>query len=382
MKKISLLGSTGSIGVQATSVVRTHLDKFEIVGLAAYSNIVLLEKQVREFKPQLVAVFDLEAANSLKINISDTETKVVSGINGLCEVACIESADIVLNSVIGMIGLRPTLAAIEAGKDIALANKETLVTGGQLVMSKAKEKGVKILPVDSEHSAIFQCLQGLHDSKELNRVIVTASGGPFFGKDIDFLKTVTPQMALKHPNWEMGAKITIDSATMMNKGLELMEAKWLFDLNPSQIDVLVHRESVIHSLVEFTDNSVIAQLGVPDMKIPIQYALTYPNRFACDVKKLDLWQWKNLSFFEADEHTFKCLASSKEAMIRGGLAPTAINGADEEAVRLFLENKISFTDIAELVKAAMDNQKDVDSFNLEDILNADITARKFVLNNI
>lgn len=383
MKKISLLGSTGSIGVQATEVARALKgeDAIELVGLAAHSNIQLLERQLREFKPQAVAVFDLQAAKDLKLKVADTGVKVYSGIEGLCAVAAMESADIVLNSVTGMVGLKPTLAAIGEKKTIALANKETLVTGGAIVMEAAKRQGVKILPVDSEHSAIFQCLQGNHNINELKRVIITASGGPFFGHSRKELEAVTPQMALRHPNWDMGAKITVDSATMMNKGLEIMEAKWLFDLEPHQIDVLVHRESIIHSLVEYVDNSVIAQLGVPDMRIPIQYAITYPKRVPSPVKQLNLWDFKNLSFFQADEHTFQCLASCKKAMARGGLAPAAINGADEEAVRLFLSGKISFTDIGDLVTEAMERQPHVEKLSVEDILEADRAAREYVLSN-
>lgn len=378
MKKISIFGSTGSIGTQSLDVVRKHSDKFAISSLAVYSNIDLLEEQIREFKPQNVAVFDLDRASELKLKIRDTSTKVYTGMEGLCELAAQDDSEILLNSVTGMIGLQPTIAAIKAKKDIALANKETLVTGGALVMNLAKEMGVKILPVDSEHSAIFQCLQGLNSEKELKRVIITASGGPFFGKTLEDLKNVTPQMALKHPNWEMGAKITIDSATMMNKGLEVIEAKWLFNLEPEQIDVVVHRESIIHSLVEFSDNSTLAQLGVPDMRIPIQYALTYPQRLESPVKQLNLWDYQNLTFYKADMHTFKCLATAIEALKRGGLSMTAVNGADEEAVKLFLNGKISFTDIAQLVSSAMENQKQVEKFDLKDILQSDIIARDYV----
>ena len=385
MKKLSLLGSTGSIGVQSTEVVRmlektgAEADKYKIVGLAAHSNIKVLEDQIREFKPQAVAVFDVEAAKNLRANIRDLQVEVLEGMEGLCEVAALEDADVTLNSVTGMVGLKPTLAAIRAGKTLALANKESLVTGGEIVMREAKERGVSILPVDSEHSAIFQCLQGCHDSRQLKRLIVTASGGPFFGKKLSELHDVTPAMALNHPNWSMGSRITIDSATMFNKGLEIMEAKWLFDMGPEDIDVVVHRESIVHSLIEYDDNSVIAQLGVPDMRIPIQYALTYPNRYPSPVKQLNLADYAKLTFFDADEDTFKCLASCKKALARGGLAPAAINGADEVAVKLFLEGKIRFTDIAEMVTVAMEHQPDTDNVTVESVFEADMAAREYVL---
>ena len=385
MKKLSLLGSTGSIGVQSTEVVRmlektgAEADKYQIVGLAAHSNIKVLEDQIREFKPQAVAVFDVEAAKTLRAKVRDLDVKVLEGMEGLCEVAALEDADVTLNSVTGMVGLKPTLAAIRAGKTLALANKESLVTGGEIVMAEAEERGVSILPVDSEHSAIFQCLQGCHDSRQLKRLIVTASGGPFFGKKLHELHDVTPAMALNHPNWSMGNRITIDSATMFNKGLEIMEARWLFDMGPEDIDVVVHRESIVHSLIEYDDNSVIAQLGVPDMRIPIQYALTYPNRYPSPVKQLNLADYAKLTFYNADEETFKCLASCKKALSRGGLAPAAINGADEVAVKLFLEGKIRFTDIGEMVTAAMEHQPDTDNVTVESIFEADMSAREYVL---
>lgn len=383
MKKISLLGSTGSIGVQAVEVIRelNSIEPVKLTALAAHSNINLLESQIREFKPQAVAVFDLQSALDLRVRVADTGTRVLQGIDGLCEVAGILGTDIVLNAVTGMIGLKPTLAAIESCGSIAIANKETLVTGGELVMRKAAEKGVPIIPVDSEHSAIFQCLQGMNRREELKRVIITASGGPFFGSSLEELESVTPQMALRHPNWDMGAKITVDSATMMNKGLEIIEAKWLFDIDPEEIDVVVHRESIIHSLIEYVDNSVIAQMGVPDMRIPIQYAITYPKRYPSPVKQLNLADFGSMSFFNADESTFTCLASCKEALKRGGLAPAAVNGADEEAVKLFLNGKISFTDIGDLVKEAMERQTVTGNVTLESILEADKTAREYVITN-
>ena len=384
MKKLSLLGSTGSIGTQTIDVVRMLKgkgeDELQLTAIAAHSNVKLLEEQIREFKPQYAAVFDLEAAKELKIKIKDTSTTVLAGKEGLCEAASVKDADIVLNSVTGMVGLFPTMAALEAGKPLALANKESMVTGGALATRLAKEKNLPILPVDSEHSAIFQCMQGTYKKEQIKRLILTASGGPFFGKSYEELKEVTPEMALKHPNWNMGARVTIDSATMFNKGLEIMEAKWLFDTELDNIDVVVHRESVVHSLIEYCDNSVIAQLGVPDMRIPIQYALTYPNRYPSPVKQLNLTDYMTLGFYPADEKTFKCLASCKEALRRGGLAPAAINGADEEAVKLFLNKKISFTDIGEIVTAAMNNQPDTDNITVEGIIEADNRAREFVRN--
>jgi len=378
-RNLSILGSTGSIGTQTLDVVRNlHL---QVCALAANHNIELLEKQIREFKPHLAAVFDLDSAKKLKLAVADLPVKVVQGMDGLCEAATVSEADVILNAVVGMVGLKPTLAAIFAKKDVALANKETLVAGGALVMDAARKNGVRILPVDSEHSAIFQCLQGCPEKSALKRLILTASGGPFFGRTKEELKSVTPEQALKHPNWNMGAKVTIDSATMMNKGLEIIEASWLFDMPASKIDVVVHRESVVHSLIEYADNSVIAQLGVPDMRIPIQYALTWPQRFPSPVKQLDLTKFCNLSFFEPDCETFTCLTACKDAIARGGLAPAAANGANEVAVQLFLQGKISFTDIGELVTQAMQNQPDVDQvLSVEQILTADSNVRSFVLN--
>lgn len=376
-KNLAILGSTGSIGCQALSVAR-HMN-LPISALAANSNISLLETQIREFRPQLVAVFDFEAAKKLKLAVSDCDVKIVTGIEGLCEAAAVRQADMVLNSVVGMIGLQPTMTAIEAGKNIALANKETLVAGGSLVMDAAHKKGISIIPVDSEHSAIFQCLQGCNDPKEVERIILTASGGPFFGKTREELEHVTLEQALKHPNWSMGRKITIDSATMMNKGLEVIEAAWLFDLPVEKIDVVVHRESIIHSMVEFCDSSVIAQMGVPDMCLPIQYAVTYPERIPSDVKKLDLTACGNLTFYKPDEENFTCLRACKEALKRGGLAPAAANGANEVAVQMFMDGKIRFLDIGDLVIAAMENQPDVTEVtDIEQVLEADRNARAFV----
>lgn len=373
---LSILGSTGSIGTQTLDVARRL--GLRVCALAANRNVELLENQIREWKPQLVAVFDLDAAKKLRLAVADTPVRVVQGMEGLCEAASISSADVVCNSVVGMVGLRPTLAAIAAKKDVALANKETLVAGGALVMKAACEAGVQILPVDSEHSAIFQCLQGCPEKKALRRIILTASGGPFFGWTREQLKNVTPEQALKHPNWDMGAKVTIDSATLMNKGLEITEAYWLFGVTPEQIDVVVHRESIVHSMVEYADYSVIAQLGVPDMRIPIQYALTWPQRMPSPVEQLDLVKCGSLSFYEPDEETFPCLRACKHALLRGGLASTAANGANEEAVRLFLQHRIPFLQIGELVMQAMEHQPDAQVTSVEDILNADQAAREFV----
>lgn len=373
---LSVLGSTGSIGTQALEVCEKL--NIRVTALAAGGNIELLEKQARKFKPSLVAVFDEKKASLLKAALKDTDIRVVSGMDGLCLAASHEECDTVLNSVVGMVGLLPTLTAAKAHKNIALANKETLVSGGSLVMQAVKENGVKLYPVDSEHSAIFQCLQGVPNDKALSRLILTASGGPFFGRTKKELEGVTVEQALKHPNWSMGQKITIDSATMMNKGLEIIEASWLFDMPQDKIDVVVHRESIIHSLIELTDNSVIAQLGMPDMKIPIQYALTYPERLPCAVKRLSLADVGKLTFFEPDIEAFECMQICREALERGGLCPAAANGANEEAVGLFLEGKIPFLKIPELVRAAMLSQDSVEAKSIDDVLNADKAARELV----
>lgn len=382
MKKLSLLGSTGSIGTQTLDVVRglSRCGDFpvKVEVLAAHSQIGLLEEQAREFRPAAVAVFDPAAARELRENLRDLDITVLEGMDGLCEAAAWDSADITLNSVVGMVGLRPTLAAIEAKKTLALANKETLVAGGSIVMEAARKNKVSILPVDSEHSAIFQCLQGCPEQKALKKLILTASGGPFFGRTRKDLEGITPQQALKHPNWDMGAKITIDSATLMNKGLEVIEASWLFGMPADRIEVVVHRESIVHSLIEYADHSVIAQLGVPDMCIPIQYALTYPRRLPSPVEELDLRKLGTLSFFEPDLETFRCLAVCIAALKRGGLVPAAANGANEKAVELFLGGAISFPEIAQLVEAAADHQPDAPADSLEAVLEADREARRFV----
>lgn len=380
INNISILGSTGSIGTQALDVV----DKLglNVSALTAASNIDLLEKQIRKYKPDLAVVFNEDKAKILKDNIKDTNTKVLAGMEGLIEAATISSADLVLNSVVGMVGLKPTLAAADAKKDIALANKETLVAGGKLVTDAVQKNGVKLLPVDSEHSAIFQCLQGMPEKKALKRLILTASGGPFFGKTLDDLKNVSVEQALNHPNWSMGAKITIDSATMMNKGLEIIEARWLFDMPADKIDVVVHRESIVHSLIEYADNSVIAQLGMPDMRIPIQYAITYPKRYESPVNELSLSQIGKLTFFEPDYQTFECLRACKKALDMGGVATAVANGANEEANRLFREGEISFLEIGNLVMGAVDNIENFEPNTVDDVLRADSLARQFVLDKI
>ncbi len=375
-QKLTILGSTGSIGTQALDVVTKR--GYEVVALTASTNVAEIEKQIRQYKPKFAAMADEKAASELKISVADTDTRVLSGMDGVCECASLGEADTVLNSVVGIAGLRPTLCAIEEGKNIALANKETLVAGGELVMKKAKEKGVAILPVDSEHSAIFQCLQGMNKKSELKSIILTASGGPFFGKTREELKDVTVAQALKHPNWSMGAKITVDSATMMNKGLELIEAVWLFDVAPDKVDIVVHRESIIHSLIEYNDNSVIAQLGEPDMRIPIQYALTYPERFESPVKKLNLWEHPNLTFYKPDYGTFECISLCREAITRGGLYPCIANGANEMANELFRQGKIGFLQIADMVSLAMEKAEKTVGTSLEEILEADKNARALV----
>lgn len=375
MKSMVILGSTGSIGTQALDVAR--LRNFTVKALTSNSNIDLLEKQIREFKPEIAAVADENRAAELRIKVADTDTKVLGGEEGICAAAQLD-ADKVLNSIVGIAGLKPTLAAIEAGNDIALANKETLVAGGELVTTRAKEKGVAILPVDSEHSAIFQSLQGSPGKQSVKRLILTASGGPFFGRTRNDLKDVTVEQALKHPNWSMGAKITIDSATMMNKGLELIEAAWLFDMPADKIDILVHRQSVVHSLVEYVDNSVIAQLGVPDMRVPIQYALTYPERYESPAKRLRLEDWKTLTFEQPDYDTFSCINLCRQAITKGGIYPASANGANEAANKLFRDGKIKFLDIADAVAGVLDSTEFSPCDSLENILLADSRAREKV----
>ncbi|HIW72811.1 MAG TPA: 1-deoxy-D-xylulose-5-phosphate reductoisomerase [Firmicutes bacterium] len=378
-KRLVLLGSTGSIGTQALEVAEKL--GCPVVALTAHSRVETMEEQVRRFRPRLAVMVEEKAAADLRVRLADTPVRVEAGVDGLCEAACLEGADLVLNSVVGMVGLRPTLAALEAGRDVALANKETLVAGGALVMEAAARQGARLLPVDSEHSAIFQCLQGAPpENRALRRLILTASGGPFFGKSREELKRVGLQEALKHPNWSMGAKITIDSATMMNKGLELIEARWLFDVPPENIDIIIHRESVVHSLIEYDDHSVIAQLGVPDMRLPIQYALTWPMRRPSPVKALHLTEWGKLTFFPPDDEAFPCIGICREAVTRGGLYPAAVNAANEEAVALFRKERIGFLDIGELVGAMLERPfpgagRGIPS--LEEILAADREVRRY-----
>lgn len=374
---ISILGSTGSIGTQALDVADNL--GLKVAALTANTNTKILSEQVRKYRPALAVVFDSNRYTQLKQSIADTDTKISCGMEGLIQAAAISEADLIINSVVGMVGLQPTIAAAKAKKNIALANKEALVAGGKLVMDAVRQNGVKLYPVDSEHSAVFQCLQGCPDNKALNRLILTASGGPFFGKTYEELKNVTVKQALKHPNWSMGQKITIDSATMMNKGLEIIEASWLFDMPADKIDVVVHRESVIHSMIEYSDNSVIAQLGLPDMRIPIQYAITYPKRLPSPVGRLSLTDYQKLTFFEPDYKTFKCLQVCKQAAKNGTLSTAAANGANEVANRLFRDGKISFLEIGDLVTEAVSSQKPGNPETVDDVLNADKTARNFVL---
>lgn len=376
-KNISILGSTGSIGKQSLDVCRKC--GYSVKALTAFSSVKEIENQAREFKVQTVALVDESSAKELKIKLADTDTKVLSGVDGVCECAGTESADTVLNAIVGMAGLKPTLTAIGAKKKIALANKETLVAGGRLVMGEAEKNGVRILPVDSEHSAIFQCLQGKPSNRALKKIILTASGGPFFGKTAQELKGVTVENALKHPNWSMGAKITIDSATMMNKGLELIEAVWLFSVKPEDIEIVVHRESIVHSAVEYDDNSVIAQLGLPDMRIPIQYALTYPERFESPVGELSLSQIGRLSFFEPDYETFKCINICKNAINKGGLCTAAVNSANEQANLMFRQGKIGFLDIAERVQEVLERTPVCDEYTFDDVMEIDKFAREYVM---
>lgn len=379
MKKISLIGSTGSIGKQTLDVCRKH--NIKVKALAANKNINLLEMQAREFLPEYVCIYDKGLYSELCGRLSDVKTTVICGMEGLCRIAEDNTVDLFVNSVVGMVGLLPTLTAIKSGIDIALANKETLVAGGHIVMSEAAKKGVKIYPIDSEHSAIFQCLQG-NNPKQLNKIILTASGGPFFGKTKAELNDVTVEQALNHPNWSMGSKITVDSATLMNKGLEFIEAKWLFNVSPSDIEIVVNRESVLHSAVEFDDYSVIAQLGTPDMKIPIQYAILYPERVSCDVKRLSFTDYGTLTFAKPDYDTFDCLAGCVEAINRGGAYPCIVNAVNEEAVALFLEKKITFLKIGELVKKSLAYFSPMFSESYEDIIKAEKLAREYVHNEV
>ncbi len=373
MRSLVILGSTGSIGTQALEVASEA--GYRVIGLAAARQVDLLEQQIRRFKPLVAAMYDEKAAADLRIRVADLPVRVLSGMEGLCELAALPQADMVLNSVVGMVGLRPTLAAVAAGKDVALANKETLVAGGAFVMDAVKKAGVRLLPVDSEHSAIFQCLQGCPPERRIKRLILTASGGPFFGRKAEELENVTLADALNHPNWSMGQKITIDSATMMNKGLELIEAAWLFSMPPDKIDIVVHRESIIHSLVEYDDHAVLAQLGAPDMRVPIQYALTYPDRLPCPVKQLRLEDWNNLTFYAPDNEAFPAMNLARRALTMGGLYPAALNAANEVAVGAFIAGEIGFPAITRLAAAALE-QPLPQPVSVEDVFVADETIRR------
>lgn len=376
MKKIAILGSTGSIGTQTVDILPS-IDA-EVVALTTNRRINLLEEQARALHPKMVCAMDESAAKELKIELADTNIEVLTGMDGLIACAAESGADIVVTAVVGMVGLLPTMAAIKAGKDIALANKETLVCAGGLVMSAAKQYGVRILPVDSEHSAIFQCVQAANGNP-IDKILLTASGGPFFGKKIEEMRGMTREQALAHPNWSMGAKITIDSATMMNKGLELIEAMWLYDLPPEDIEIVVHRESIVHSAVEFADGAVIAQLGLPDMRLPIQLALTWPQRVPCKVPRMSLAEVAKLTFYAPDYEAFPALNLAKHAASLKGDRGAVLNGANEVAVGLFLNDKIGFTDIAERVAYALDTIPYKKDITLDDVLAADKAAREIVL---
>lgn len=381
-KKITLLGSTGSIGTQSLDVVR--MQGYEVFGLSANTQVDMVLQQIAEFHPKYVCMANEAAADRLAAALAGQTgaPRVLRGAQGLRELAAMQGPDVVLNSVVGIAGLGASLAAIESGHDLALANKESLVTGGKLVTDAVAAHGVKLLPVDSEHSAIFQCLQDAHSAKTLTKILLTASGGPFFGMTTEQLRGKTRADALKHPNWNMGAKITIDSATLMNKGLELIEAVWLFDLPPEKIQIVVQRQSIIHSAVQFCDNSIIAQMGVPDMRIPIQYALTWPNRAPSPVPELDFTTLKQITFDVADEDTFRCLAACKKAIGKGGLGPCAANGANEEAVALFLQDKIGFLDIGRLVEGVVDSDSFGGGYTLSDVYECDRMAREYVRSHL
>ncbi len=379
-KSVSILGSTGSIGIQSLDVCEKS--GYSVEAITANRDFKKTEEQIRKFKPRFAALNDVAAAAELRLRCRDTSTKIYSGIEGVCLCAAETDADTVIDAIVGLAGLKPALSVLESGKNLALANKEALVAGGSLVLDAAKKAKKAILPVDSEHSAIFQCLEGKPSNKALKKIILTASGGPFFGKTRAELQNVTARDALKHPNWDMGAKITIDSASMFNKGLELIEAHFLFGVAPEKIDILVHRESIIHSMVQYDDNSVIAQLGLPDMRIPIQYALTYPERYPSPVDELNLAEIGRLTFFEPDYEVFDCLGLCREAITKGGLYPAAVNSANEEANRLFREDKIGFNDLGRLIRTSFDIVPDKKDYTLEDVYEIDKAARSAVLANI
>ena len=376
MKKIGILGSTGSIGTQTLEIVRSNPD-LQVIALAAGSNVSLMEQQVREFHPMLAVMGSEEAATDLKNRIADTDTRVSAGMEGMLELAILPQMEVLVTAIVGMIGIRPTIAAIKAGKTIALANKETLVTAGHIIMPLAKEKGVSILPVDSEHSAIFQSMHG-ENRERVSKILLTASGGPFRGKRTEELQDITVEDALKHPNWSMGRKITVDSATLVNKGLEVMEAKWLFDVEPEQIQVVVHPQSIIHSMVEYVDGGIMAQLGMPDMKLPIQYALFYPDRRPMDGRRVDFFALKSISFEEPDIKTFRGLQLAYDAIAAGGSMPTVFNAANEKAVGMFLDKKIRFPAIYDLIQGAMEQHKVIANPTVEEILEAEAQAHAYI----
>lgn len=376
IRKIGILGSTGSIGTQTLEIVRSN-PGFQVVALAAGNNVELMEKQVREFKPRLCVMWTEKAAAELRLRLSDMQVTVLAGMEGLLTLAVLPEMEWLVTAIVGMIGLRPTIAAIKAGKKIALANKETLVTAGHIIMPLAAECGVPILPVDSEHSAIYQSLNG-EDSRKISKILLTASGGPFRGRKREELLNIMVEDALKHPNWAMGRKITIDSATLVNKGLEVIEAKWLFGVEPENIQVVVHPQSIIHSMVEYVDGAVIAQLGLPDMKLPIQYALTYPDRMPMEGKKLDFYELATMTFEKPDTDTFKGLSMAYEAIGIGGSMPTVYNAANEKAVALFLDKKIKFLEIYDLIQGAMEHHKVITNPSVDEILASEQEAYEYI----
>lgn len=377
MKKIGILGSTGSIGTQTLEIVRAYSEDLKVTVLAAGTNVKLMEAQMREFKPEVVVMWSKEAADDLRVKTADLNIPVFCGMEGLLEVSVWENMDVLVTALVGMIGIRPTIAAIKAGKDIALANKETLVTAGHIIMPLAKEYGVSILPVDSEHSAIFQSMQGEKRS-QVSKILLTASGGPFRGKKLDEIKNMQVEDALKHPNWSMGRKITIDSATLVNKGLEVIEAKWLFDVDLDRIQVVVHPQSIIHSMVEYVDGGIMAQLGTPDMKLPIQYALFYPDRRPLDGKRVNFYELGQMTFEAPDMETFRGLKLAYESARIGGSMPTVFNAANEKAVALFLDKKISFLQIPELIEECMQHHEVIQAPSVEEILEAEQAAYAYI----
>ena len=379
MKKIGILGSTGSIGTQTLEIARNNKD-LQVTALSAGSSVSKMEEQIREFLPQIAVMWSEEAAGELRTRVADMNTRVLSGMEGLLELAVCPEMDVLVTAIVGMIGIKPTIAAIEAGKTIALANKETLVTAGHIIMPLAKEKKVSILPVDSEHSAIFQSMHG-ENRERVRKILLTASGGPFRGKKRDELRNITVEDALKHPNWSMGRKITVDSSTLVNKGLEVIEAKWLFGVEPEAIQVVVHPQSIIHSMVEYADGGIMAQLGMPDMKLPIQYALFYPDRRPMEGKRVDFFELGSMTFEKPDTDTFRGLSMAYEAIASGGSMPTVFNAANEKAVALFLDKKIRFLDIYDLIQGAMESHKTIQNPSVEQILEAETEAYDYIMNS-